>query len=500
MSLVANLKNLVRHSSVYLLSTFVQRALGLIMLPLYTDTAYISDKSAYGDYSLLYMFIAFMTIIYLYGMDLALMRYFFIKEHRREDVYKTAFAGVLSIAGILSIGSILFADNVALVLLGDVNDQSFIYLAAGILFFDSLTTLPYNLLRAEEKSTLYSIFRIGRFLTELFLNIVFVVWLDKGVEGILLANLTSSALNFLILLPYQFKYLRGRFNWNLFKILARFGLPMLPNGLAFLIVGTGDKYLMRLLLNKDMLGSYAANYRFGAIMLMIVMAFRTAWQPFFLRISDQPDAKKIYAKVLTYFTLAGSFLVVGGSYFVTYFVRLPLSSTRTIMGSDYWDGNIVIPFILSAYLLYGIYVNLTVGIYITKRTRLMILFTGLAAITNLICNYYMMPLLGIMGAAVSAVAGYAMMAVSIYIANQRIYPIQYESGRIAFILVYLSVMLSVLYWFEPEFLTRIILIVLSPLIFIITGFFKKAEIEFLRNKVGLQTKTIDNQSDDGVSS
>ena len=78
---------------------------------------------------------------------------------------------------------------------------------------------------------------------------------------------------------------------------------MIPNGLAYLVVEVSDKFLMSRLLNKEILGIYSANYRFGTALLLVVMAFRTAWQPFFLKIAEQSDAKTVYAKVLTYFVM-----------------------------------------------------------------------------------------------------------------------------------------------------------------------------------------------------
>ena len=473
----------MRHSSVYLLSTFIQRALGLIMLPLYTDRAILPQISAYGDYALVYTFIAFMTIIYMYGMDLALMRYFFLGDYKREDVYKTAFAGVLAVALTLSAALLAGAPLIAEVLLDNVNLKEFIYLAAGILLFDSLANLSYNILRAEEKSLTFSAVKITRFLTELILNIVFVVILKKGVAGILYANLCAAALNFIMLFPFQWKYLKGRFVGSLYSVMLRFALPMLPNGLAYLIVEVSDKFLMRFLLDKEALGIYSANRRFGSIMLFIVMAFRTAWQPFFLKVAKETNAKEIYSKVFTYFTLLSAFIVVTVSYFVDFLVRIPLSPTKTVMGSAYWEGTAIIPLVLTAYLFFGMYVNLTAGIYITKKTKWMLLFSGSAAAVNVAGNLYLMPLYGIYGAAAVTLLSYLVLAVTIFVVVQKIYPLHYEIGRVLFILLYVALMLIILYVYTPGFYLRLLLVCLSPLLFVFSGFFRPQERRFLKDQL-----------------
>ena len=244
MSITEQIKGLAKHSSVYTVSTFIQRALGLVMLPIYTDVAYLTDKSAYADLSLAYMFIAFLNVFYLYGMDSALLRYFFLGEYKQEDVYKTALLGVLTnslfLSGVLFVFSSFFGN----LIFGHHSYDNFVWFIALILLFDGIGNLPYLILRAEEKSITYSSIRVGRFLLELTLNIIFVIVLRMGVEGILYANILASLINLLVLLPYQKKYMKGIFNKDIFKNLLWFGLPLLPNGLAYLTVQMSATYLM----------------------------------------------------------------------------------------------------------------------------------------------------------------------------------------------------------------------------------------------------------------
>jgi len=482
LSVLSNIKNLARHSSIYTFSTFIQRVLGLVMLPIYTNEVYLTDRAAYGDLTLVYTFIAFVMMVYLYGMDSALLRYFFIGRYKRQDTYSSGFWAVLINSILLSILIIVFNKPLAVLILEKADYAPFITLTAIIMLFDGLGNLPYLVLRAEEKSILYASFRVGRFLFELILNIVFVVILRYGVIGILYANVIASFVNLIALLPFQARYLKGRFDINILKQLAIFALPLLPNSLAYLMVEVSDKYLMRLLLDKDTVGMYGANYRFGSILLLLVIAFRTAWQPFFLKVAKQSDAKLIYSKVLTYFTITAVAVITIGSYFIEYFLKIPTGSTSFILGKSYWGGIKIIPIVLSSYLFYGFYVNFTAGIYIKKKTGWMIIFSGLAALTNILSNLYLMPRFGIMGAAFATLLSYVVMAISIFIAAQKIYHVSYEYGRIFFLLFYLLTVLSALYIFDLNLLMRIIIIIISPLLFFAFGFFNKTELALLNQR------------------
>ena len=164
MSLKTHIKNLTRHSFVYTLSTFIQRTLGLIMMPIYTSKTYLATQSDYGDLTLFYTFVAFMNIVYLYGMDSAFMRYYFLGKHSRKDIYKTSFIGVTLNALIISGLIFLTSTFLSQLIFNSVDYVFHVKLAATILFLDVFCNLPYLILRAEEKSVQFSVIKIIRFL------------------------------------------------------------------------------------------------------------------------------------------------------------------------------------------------------------------------------------------------------------------------------------------------------------------------------------------------
>ena len=477
--MLGQIKNLTKHSAIYSVGTFIQRALGLVLLPILTDTTYLAQKSEYGDYTLVYGFIAFMNAVYLYGIDSAFLRFYFIGKHSKEDIYRTTIQ-LLSLTAIIT-SAILFilSEPLSIVIFNDHGYQFFIKMAAAILFFDTLCNIPYLLLRAEERSVLYTSIRLGRFILELLFNLIFIVGLRLGVKGILYANLIAALINLIVLLPVQLKYIHGKFSSQALKELLKFGLPLIPNGLAYLAVEMSHRYLMLYLLDKNKVGEYGANYKFGTLMLLLVTGFRTAWQPFFLKIAHQDDAKRIYARVMTYFVFGSALVVLIGSLFIEYIVKIPVAPGKTLMGKEYWGGVFIIPLILLSYLFYGIYVNLTVGIYIKKKSQLMFIFTGLAALTNIGFNLYLIPTMGMIGAALATLIAYLVMMLSIFIANQKIYPVPYEYTRLAMILSYVIISLVIYYFFAPVWYIRLVLIMAIPILVFGVGFFKQEEKIFI---------------------
>jgi O-antigen/teichoic acid export membrane protein len=481
MSLSGQIKSLTKHSAIYTISTVIQRAEGFILLPILTDTSYLATKSEYGDYTLIYTFIAFMNVFYLYGIDAAFLRYYFLGKQKKEDVYRSAIQ-ILSITSLItSLIIYLLANPLSVVIFNEAGYSFFVKIAAAILLVDSLCSLPYLILRAEERSVMFTVIRLGRFLLELLLDIIFVVFLKTGVKGILYANLIAAVVNLIVLIPSQAHYLRGAFSLPAVKELLRFGLPMIPNGIAYLVVEISDRYLMLHLLDKEKVGEYSANYKFGTLMLLLVIAFRTAWQPFFLKVANQPDARRIYSRVMTYYVLGASSIVLAGSLLIEYLLKIPITGETTILGKSYWGGIRIIPIILFSYLLYGMYINLMVGIYIKKKSQWMALFTGLAAVVNIGSNFYLMPRYGLMGAALATLLAYLLMMVSIFIANHKIYPVAYEYRRIGMIFLYLAGGLALYYCGTPNLYIRLLIIAGLPVVLLALNFFDPDEKKYLRS-------------------
>ena len=121
--------------------------------------------------------------------------------------------------------------------------------------------------------------------------------------------------------------------------------------------------------------------------------------------------------------------------------------------------------------------NLTVGIYIEKKSEWMVIFTGLAAICNIGSNLYLMPAYGKIGAAFATLLAYFVMMLSIFIANQRLY---YDYGRMGWIMAYLILSLVLFYSFDLNLWLRFVLIIGMPLLIPLLGLYKADEKEILK--------------------
>lgn len=375
--------------------------------------------------SLAYVFIGFVNVLYIMGLNTAFIRFFTAEKERtgRETIFSTT---ILFLAGISFLASLclwLAAAPVASLLFQDKMYALYIHMMAVILFVDTVTQFPLLILRALERSKRYATITVIRFMATVALNVYFVLLLRKGVEGVLLSNVLASFIIFLILLPLTFRYVKRSFSFSLLKKMMDFGLPLVPAVLCVLAIDLSDRYILEYFAGLEQVGIYSLGYRLGMIMTLFVSAFRIAWPPFLLTVAKQDNAKEIYARVLTYFLLTGALVFLG----VTLYLKIIL---HLFVGEEYWEAAPVVPLILLSYLFYGTYVNFIVGMYIKKKTKPIPYVTGFAALINIILNFILIPRFGMMGAAWATLCAYISMALALFVLNKRVYPIEYEQLRI----------------------------------------------------------------------
>ncbi len=446
-----SIRRLFRHSAIYSISTSVQRLQGLILTPIYTSTLYLPQLSQYGNYGLIYTFMAFMNFVYLYGMDSAFLRFFFLDKADRKAVFSTTFQ-MLTLTGILtSLLLLVFAEPIAGVVLFSEKLAVFVRLAAFILLFDTLGNLPFLVLRAEERPVTFTAFRLLRFSLELGLNILFVVVLRQGVLGILYANLGASILNLLIMTPFIVKYFRFSVSYRLIREMLAFGLPFLPNGVAYMTIEMMDRFLVTRFLGKDVVAVYHANFKFATVLLLLIVGFRNAWQPFFLKIAREENAPQIYSRVLNYYLLVTGAIIIILTLFIENILTYRFFDAFYLLGERYWWGIPIIPWKLLAYFFFGIYIIFTPAFYIQKKSKYMILFTGSGALLNILMNLFLLPRYGLWAAVGASVLSYFTMAALIVLVAQRIYPIPVRKRQVLAIFLTVGLVYFLYYIIHPGF-------------------------------------------------
>ncbi|MBT8377885.1 MAG: oligosaccharide flippase family protein [Ignavibacteria bacterium] len=477
------LKELTKDTAIYGISTIVGRFLNFILVPFYTN---IFAPSEYGIIQLIYAYIGILIIVCVYGLDSAFLKYAAFKDFGDEkDNFSTPFISIVVTSVVFTGVIALNTGSIGNALSIPQNYFYLIYMAAALIAFDAIGVVPFLKLRLERKAAKFSTIKIINICVNLILNIYLILFLGWGIEAILVSNLAASFVSLLLLLPTIVNFIRLRFHIPLFKRLLKFGLPYLPGGLAVMVVQVIDVPILEKLTDLGTVGIYKANYKLGIFMMLFVSMFQYAWQPFFLQNAKDPQAKEMFSKVLSYFTLVGSIILVFLSLFITDLAKIQIEG-YSLIGSKYWAGLNIVPIILLAYLINGMYVIFSAGIYIEEKSIYVPLIAGSGAIINIVANFSLIPILNITGAALATLASYLVMAAGYYFVTQKFYKVKYELRRIG--KIFLAVFLvGITYYYL--LLSENLLLLYKLLILIGFGLFiyfiavDRAEINLIRKKL-----------------
>jgi O-antigen/teichoic acid export membrane protein len=475
------LKQLTKDTAVYGISTILGRFLNFILTPIYT---HVFPPAAFGVFSNVYAYIAVLNIFFIYGMDSAYLKFASTDESgKKKDIFSTPFLTVVLSSIALSALLIIFKTPVAYLFRLPENYIYIIYYTAAIISVDAICSLPFIYLRLERESKKFAIFKLTNILINVVLNVVLIFIYKMGIEAIFISNLIASLSSLILLYPSIRKNLVFRINMPMLKRFFVFGIPYLPAGIASQIVQVIDRPIMELLTNFKTVGIYQANYKLGIFMMLFVSMFQYAWQPFFLTNSKESNAKELFAKVLTYFTLAGSVILIFLSLYIDNIVKFHIFG-RTIIGSAYWSGLSIVPVVLLGYLFNGMYVNLSAGLYIKEKSIYAPITVGLGALVNVGVNFMLIPVMGMMGAALATLASYFVMTLSIYFITQRFYKISYEIGKISKIFLIILIVGFVYYYLisigRLTFFNKTLILVAFFLLLYFTKVLNKNELNALR--------------------
>ncbi|MDE3058916.1 MAG: polysaccharide biosynthesis C-terminal domain-containing protein [Bacteroidota bacterium] len=424
----AQIKRLGADTAIYGISTIVGRFLTFLLVPFYTN---VLVPGEYGIVSYVYSLIAFVNVIYSYGIESAYFKYSSTLEIGTvKQNFTTPFLSVAGTSAVFSL-FIIVAAHPILRLINVAQDYgSIVYYTAGILAFDAIAIIPFASLRMERKAKRFAALKLLNIVINVLLNIYFLVFLKMGITGIFISGFAASAGTFLFLVPTVVRHFSLPANGTLYKALLKYGVPYIPAGLATMAIQVIDRPILRAFTNDATVGIYQANYRLGIFMMLIVSMYDYAWRPFYFSIVREPHAKEIFSRVLTYLVLFMSAVFLALTFFVGDIVKLSVFG-KHLIHPDYWSGLNIVPIVLLGYFFLGISTNLTAGIYIEKRTKLLSVNTFVGAAVNIIANYFFIPLYGMTGAAWATFLAYFAMALVVYAIVQKIYPIKYELWRLS---------------------------------------------------------------------
>lgn len=421
---MASLKSLAKDTAIYGLSSIVGRFLNYLLVPIYT--AKISAASGgYGIVTNVYAYTALIMVILTYGMETTFFRF---ANKEGEDATKV-YGNILTMVGctsLLFVAIILGFIGPISSVMGYAGHPEYVWTMALVVAMDAFQCIPFSYLRYKKRPVKFASLKMLFIILNIALNVFFFV-VYPSISGeptpvgyVFYINLGCTGV-IMICFYKELTVVRPSINMQLTKRMLSYSWPILVLGIAGILNQTADKILFPYIYTSpdahEQLGIYGAASKIAMIMAMITQAFRYAYEPFVFGKSKDKDNRDTYARAMKFFiifTLLAFLCVVGY-----------INIIRYIIGSDYWEGLRVVPIVMVAEIMMGIYFNLSFWYKLIDKTIWGAWFSGIGCAVLITVNVVFVPQYGYMACAWAGVAGYATAMLLSYFVGQKYYPIAY---------------------------------------------------------------------------
>lgn len=436
---MANLKSLAKDTAIYGLPSIVARFINYLLVPIQTE-CFAASGGEYGIITNVYAYVSLIIILLTYGMETAFFRFMTKEGESPERIYSTT----LRMVGFTSLTStalvMLFLTPIASTV-GYADHPEYVAVMYATVAMDAFTAIPFAYLRIKHRPIKFAVLKIANIGMNIILNLLYLVVLPAlelnpfgiydsnftlDVAFVFYINILCSAFTLLLL----YKELRGitvGFDKGACLRMLSYAWPLLVMGLAGQLNQAASQILFPHFYDgsvaeaRTQLGIYGASIKIAMIMVMITQAFRFAYEPFVFGNKDA-DKRETYAKAMKYyviFTLL-AFLAVMGY----------MDVLRFIIGKTYWEGLRVVPIVMAAEIMFGVFFNLSFWYKLTDRTIWGAYFSGIGAVVLITIDILLIPHFGYMACAWAGFAAYAVSMLLSYFIGQKYYPINYPVGEI----------------------------------------------------------------------
>lgn len=430
-----NLKSLAKDTAIYGLSSIAARFIGYLLVPIET-AKFNAAGGQYGIITNIYAYIALLIIILTYGMETTFFRFMNRPGEDPKKVYPTTLHTVGFTSLLFVVLLALFIHPVAGAI-GYPDHPEYLMIMGVCVAIDAFTAIPFAYLRYAHKPVKFALLKMVSIAVNIVgvsLYLIVLPAMHVNLFGIYDANfdlevvwvfwieLSGSVLT-LLLLGKELKAMGNPFDKATCKRMLRYTWPLLVMGLAGQLNQCASQIIFPYVFNGNahdarvQLGIYGACIKIATIMVMITQAFRYAYEPFVFGQSKEKNNKETYARVMKFYII---FTLLAFLCVVAY-----MDIIRYIIGRSYWEGLEIVPIVMAAEIMFGVFFNLSFWYKLIDKTIWGAWFSGIGAVVLIAFDIIFIPCFSYWACAWAGFASYAVSMVLSYFFGQKYYPIAY---------------------------------------------------------------------------
>jgi O-antigen/teichoic acid export membrane protein len=414
-----------KHTVVYGLGSATLPLVGLLTLPVYARAFHPRD---YGVLELATVGSSIALTLVDAGFTSASQRSFYdyddVRLAERRSVIATALAFTTLLSFVAALLVAVLRDPLSRWLFNGEHRDTLVLCVAISLPLVNAANLTRQTMRLRFRAWRFVISSVLATVVSAAIGVVAVLAFNAGVTGVFVGIIAGNALS----AAYGLWTIRGDLSLSLsaheLRRMLAYGFPLIPTALALWALALLDRIMLSKLSTLGEVGQYAVANRVASVLSLAVVAFTTAVGPHLLSlyVSDTALERAVRSRVLTYLTVT---LCLGGLV-LALFAREIIE----VIAPGYGRAYKAVGLLALSIVAFGTSSLTMAGISYTRRTKFFLVGTGIAFLVHVGLNFALMPSIGMLGAAISTVAAYALLTALYLGISQRLYPTRYEGQKV----------------------------------------------------------------------
>ena len=345
-------------------------------------------------------------------------------EEQKRHIFSN-FLFLFAFSGVVLIGLSIFGDRWwSSISAGSIPFRPFVTLTLVAVWAGLISRTLLSIYQAQQRVMAYVTMEGVGFAVAVIFGLIFVAGHRMGAYGQILGAFISQVAMMIVAVVLLFRgWFTPRLAWRHVWNALAFGLPLVPHLLPAWALTFVDRIMLEHFVNLNDVGFYNLGYNLGMGMLVLVTSINQAYQPYYYELmSSTPEPESKILRIVSFYLAAVGLITLAGSLFAGEFIRL-------LTPEKYQNAAVFVPPILLSYLLVGLYYFVGSPLFYFKKTKLLPIITGAAAVLNILLNYFLIPKYGAIAAAWTTLVSYGVMLAIYYVVAQNISPLKYPLKR-----------------------------------------------------------------------
>lgn len=387
----SRIKYLFKNTFIFALGNIGTKLVSFFLVPLYTN--YLLTEE-YGTVDLVITLGSFIVPILILNINEAIMRFSLDKDADKNSIMST---GITSLLFMILLATLLYP----LILLYKPISEYSLYVYFYFISCGLSTVFLYNL-RGREQLFHFSLGSILHAFSTAVLNIIFLVVVDWGIPGFMLAYMLGNVITAI------YAFFAGRvistirhfrFDRKLTKEMIKYSVVLIPNSFMWWIMNASNRVMLTAMVGLGSAGLYAVANKLPSLISVVSSIFNQAWNYSAIKEDDTWDREEFNNRVFDYLfgfvCLAGAVLLLFLKPILTIYVE-----------KSYFSSWAFTPPLIVGTCILVISTFLSSQYTVNKDSKGFLFSATVGAAINIALNFALIPVLSELGASIATFAGY----------------------------------------------------------------------------------------------